>query len=477
MVDRRNPLLIYYSDQKMDSTPVKDIFMQNFKEGTLEDFLIRMYRGEIKHIRWEDISSRFRCSLNHVRGIRNALSLKGCLKDENGRTIQAFRGLDDVVERVRENLSSSDPVSNIELANYYNVSTCTIKRITRALKIVYAWDTEEDIKEPYSEEEKPLSPLQRREVKELDTNTYIDHIPMTAVQSVYYRTRSEDGRVFNTIRIDPKKAEAERALTTYDELKDIFNSYHPEENKKESNHLCEVFCLSDVQLGKSDETGGGSKKTIERVLQSTDRFIERVQKSHPEEIIITDLGDGIENIEVIKRIAPLANTVTFVSVPSNHGEIRNGARKAIGSPENDYGIEISYQLEDICKNSSIPLLEKINFVRPAKKQYTCTVECKSGTILAFSHGHKAGNGITGQANWWEKQTFGHMPGWDAQMMVMGHFHSHQLMQLPGKRWLLSCASSEPSSDWFSATSGETSIRGVSTFAIDERAVPVNLEIL
>lgn len=477
--------------------------MQNFKNGSLEDFLIRMYRGEVEQIPWEKIAKRFSCSLNHVRGIRNALSLKGCLMDERGNPIQAFRGLDDVVESVRENLSSSEPISHIELANYYNVSPSTIKRITRAWKIVFDWSIGNEVKEPYSEEEKPLSPLQRREVKELDTNTYIDHIPMTAVQSVYYRTRSEDGRVFNTIRIDPKKAEAERALTTYDELKDVFNSYHPKVQVIKASHLCEVFCLSDVQLGKADETGGGSKETIERVLQSTDRFVERVKKSCPEEIIITDLGDGIENInntvqqiatndmelaeqircyrrlllEVIKKIAPLSNNITFISVPSNHGEIRNGARKAIGSPENDYGIEISYQLEDICKNSFIPILQNINFVRPAKKQYTCTVECKSGTILAFSHGHKAGNGIGGQANWWEKQTFGHMPGWDAQMMVMGHFHSHQLMQLPGKRWLLSCASSEPSSDWFSATSGETSIRGVSTFAIDERAVPVNLEIL
>lgn len=477
--------------------------MQNFKEGTLEDFLIRMYRGQIQHISWEDISNQFHCSLNHVRGIRNALSLCGCLIDEKGRPIQAFRGLDDVADRVRENLSSDDPVSNIELANYYNVSPSTIKRITRAYKIVFDWNKGKEVKEPYSEEEKPLSPLQRREVKELDTDTYINHIPMTAVQSVYYRTRSEDGKTLNTIRIDPKKAEAERALTTYDELKGIFDTYHPKVQTVKENHLCEVFCLSDIQLGKADETGGGSKETIERVLQSTDRFIRRVQKSHPEEIIITDLGDGIENInntiqqiatndmelaeqircyrrlllEVIKRIAPQANCITFVSVPSNHGEIRNGARKAIGSPENDYGIEISYQLEDICKNSSIQTLENITFVRPAKKQYTCTVECKSGTVLAFSHGHKAGGGIAGQANWWEKQTFGHMPGWDAQFMVMGHFHSHQLMQLPGKRWLLSCASSEPSSDWFSATSGETSIRGVSTFAVDERATPINLEIL
>lgn len=485
---------------------IADGYTYVFPKGGLEETIIEIYNGNNKELKQYQLSEIYGVTPARVRLVRYALSLAGLLVDEYGEVVPAFTNLEDEVSATLEMIGEG--LSIIEIANQLNISTTTISRIINAWNLVLEWRGEvyhrNDILEAMEQNEigTEAEPYESNDLtlSELFSG---ESIPVGALKSARVH-KLKDGSYSKSFTFDPQRAHSDIQMHSYEELNDVINNFTPEQPNLD-NHcmLTEVFALSDVQLGKAHETGGGSKETIERVLQSAYKFKERILRTKPVSVIITDLGDGIENInntpqqlctndlelgeqircfrrlmlEVIKIIAPYAPKVYVVSVPSNHGEIRNGGRKPTGTPENDYGIEISFQLQDICENAEQECLRNITFVRPANKQLTAVIDLENGSQIAFNHGHKAQGGIAGQEAWWKNQCFAEMPGSHANIMVMGHFHNHQVMQTGGKRWLISCAASEPSSDYFSSYSGKSSVRGVTTFAVNEKGVPVFIEIL
>lgn len=246
--------------------------------------------------------------------------------------------------------------------------------------------------------------------------------------------------------------------------------------------------------GKACETGGGTADTVERVMASAERFKERVLETKPKAIVITDLGDVIENmwnvpghqlstndldltaqirvarrlyLEILKLLAPLAPQVYFVSVPSNHGQVRTGPKETVGSLDNDFGVEISHQLEDICVNADSAVLRRITFIRPEKHQETAVLTV-CGTKLAFHHGHRTKGGINGHDAWWANQDHGRMPGWDADILFVAHYHTPRAEQSGDGRWIICVSASEPSSDYFALSSGKRSKRGVTCVQVSNR---------
>lgn len=328
-------------------------------------------------------------------------------------------------------------------------------------------------------------------------------VPSTAITSRGKSYYNRETSTWETVKFNPNTATLLSSLD-YDDLEKAVADYHPENPitpAAYSTHT-EVFALADAQLGKSMETGGGSKETVERVLASAHAFKRRVEASKPRTIVITDLGDGIENIwnvpshqlstndldlmaqvrtfrrlliEVLKLLAPLAPEVYFVSVPSNHGQVRNAPGSSIGTVDNDYGVEISHQLEDVCSNSQSPELSKVRFVRPETYFETATVDV-SGTKLAFNHGHRTKGGLNGHDAWWTAQDHGRMPGWDADILLVAHYHTLRIEHSGDRRWIIGVSASEPSSDYFALSTGKRSKRGVTCFRV-ENGIWSDLEIL
>ena len=88
---------------------------------------------------------------------------------------------------------------------------------------------------------------------------------------------------------------AEKALLDYEAdllpLLDVFsnNSPIPSQNPPENDYF-EQFSAADFQLGKAVESGGGTPETLKRVKSSLNAFVQRVLKSQPKAIVVTDLG-------------------------------------------------------------------------------------------------------------------------------------------------------------------------------------------
>ena len=245
-----------------------------------------------------------------------------------------------------------------------------------------------------------------------------------------------------------------------------------------------VVCAADLQTGKTD-FGLKSADLTDRVLRSFAAAADIARERQFAEIVIADLGDIVENInstssqratndlaiteqirlarrlmlEGIKMLAPLTPKLTYAAVPSNHGSVRIGPK----SPENhvldDYGIEIAYQLHDICAESE--KLFNVEFKMPIESLESLSFDT-SGTNLGMAHGHQA-QGADGLGKWWQGQSHGRMPMANADIALFGHFHSLRLQQSGDARWLMVGPASDNGSSWFTNKTGERSQAGMLSF--------------
>lgn len=248
-----------------------------------------------------------------------------------------------------------------------------------------------------------------------------------------------------------------------------------------------MLALSDFQIGKASQRMGGTPETLARIRRSVSIIVDRLQAMNtidlPDEIILWDGGDSVENhwntpeqiatndlalpeqirvarrifLEIIKTLAPYSNRLVFISVPSNHGQSRVGYKAAGGTVDADFGLEISYQLEDAVLENPF-LAQRVKFVRP-EALYETAEYVASGTKIALHHGHRS-NSQKGHGRWWADQSHGRMPGWDADILFTAHFHNLGLTQSGNGRWIIETSSSDAGSDWFSNKSGETAVQGI-----------------
>lgn len=247
----------------------------------------------------------------------------------------------------------------------------------------------------------------------------------------------------------------------------------------------QVVAFADPQIGKTD-ANGGTDETTEQVMNSFAAAAERAKEVKPRAILFADLGDGLENFnntpaqresndldltsqvrllrrlqaEGIRMLAPLCETLIHASSPSNHGQVRVGPQQMASTPSNDWGIEVSHQLEDVFAESK---LDNLRFIRPdGDHSISVRVELPSGTVIGMSHGDQAAENAL--ALWWMKQAFGwDNPLRDAHLFLHGHYHNQAIEEVFKGRWRIGCASSDRGSAWFENKTGRSATSGMTTF--------------
>jgi hypothetical protein len=63
--------------------------------------------------------------------------------------------------------------------------------------------------------------------------------------------------------------------------------------------------VADFQIGKTDHRGG-TKELVQRALAAYDRIEQHLKKNKYEQIIVTDVGDIVENFESKANLQQLA---------------------------------------------------------------------------------------------------------------------------------------------------------------------------
>lgn len=315
-------------------------------------------------------------------------------------------------------------------------------------------------------------------------------IPAALVTSRGVSIRDPESGSWQKATWKPNTMALHQALE-YNDLELALSGWEPRDyfaEYGERSPYTHVLNVADLQIGKANQRGGGTKETLARARRSVEKFDFRVMADGAATAVIVDNGDPIENcfnvpsqlvtndldvpaqirtfrrfmIEAIKFIAPHVETLYYVSVPSNHGAHRTGYKSPGGTTDADFGLEISHQIEDVVAENEF-LRERVRFVRP-EALYETAVVSVANTKLAFHHGHQSSS-EKGHGLWWAKQDHGRMPGWDADILVTAHFHTMGLEQSGDGRWIIKTASSDPGSDWYSNRTGESAIPGMTAFRV------------
>ena len=242
---------------------------------------------------------------------------------------------------------------------------------------------------------------------------------------------------------------------------------------------------TDIQAGKVD-WNGGTVDTLDQVLASFTAAAEMAVRERPQEIVIVDAGDVIENIystssqlgtndldlphqveaamhimlSGIQMLAPLAPSLKYVAVSSNHGAHRIGPKSPAGDVHADYGIVIAKMIgRALTLNPEA--FGHVEVITPPPFMESLSFET-SGSTIGVVHGHQAGSADK-LGDWWKGQSHGRMPTADARILIAGHWHSMRVQQSGDARWILVGPASDRGSSWFTNARGESSKSGMLTF--------------
>jgi hypothetical protein len=311
-------------------------------------------------------------------------------------------------------------------------------------------------------------------------------VPEHLVTSRGRTVRLADGS-YEKITWQPNAMAVHEALSYEDSVKALARLKPIKVVDHKPSTLGKVLCASDLQIGKASQRGGGTDQTLERIGQSLHEFKRRLKRDKPAEAALIDGGDIIENIwnvstqvgtndrsvpeqirlalavfrQSINMLAPLVPHLKVVAVPSNHGQSRKGFKSPEGTTDADFGLMINQHLEEVYAERSD--FAHVEFVRPEPLYETATFEL-AGTKLAVHHGHHGSN-IYSHDKWWMGQDHGRMPGWDADILIMNHFHTFAILPSGDGRSIICTSSSDPGSDWWTNMKGESSRSGMTTFDV------------
>lgn len=249
----------------------------------------------------------------------------------------------------------------------------------------------------------------------------------------------------------------------------------------------EIVNLADLQIGKRD-IRGGTAELEDRFYGGMEEVIQRIKASKPSEIVLAELGDGCEGFQntpvqaqtndrnhiaqldlhatfltfAAVELSKLAPKLTVVGVPSNHMEVRENG-KAVGGPDNDYGLLTLSQLK-----RSFGLNPKsfghVQFAWPDEYEVSKVLNV-AGVNTMFTHGHysRGAGAADSVPKWLEKQFAAESEAHKAQVIFTGHYHHFRIQQIIGGRWWIQAPALDNGSAWLRRINGQgTSDAGILT---------------
>ena len=289
-----------------------------------------------------------------------------------------------------------------------------------------------------------------------------------------------------------------------------------------SEGCADVLCLSDWQIGKAGEKGGGTPETIERVVDTIGRMQDRIRANrragrHASELHIAGMGDLTERCwghyasqrftvdlnereqkrtarwlltKVVRELAPEYSRVVASAVASNHGENRGPDGKQVSTPDDSLDLELFENVAETFRENP-DAFGHVEFpVSPDPLVLAWNVQ---GVPVAHMHAHtvkKVSKPIYGLWDWWTGAGFGDQPTeiWPglvvgdrpagrARILVTAHYHHHFQLWQQG-RVLLGCPAVDGGSRWLEDSSNIWSEPGTLVFSV-ERGLhrPVGVELL
>jgi predicted phosphodiesterase len=282
-----------------------------------------------------------------------------------------------------------------------------------------------------------------------------------------------------------------------DELLSVFDEAPGFVQDDDEGEFTYVVALGDMQFGKID--GDGYEGTLKRAMHCIDRAAELLTEYQKrfdiEHVHLAWLGDHVEGYVsqgganvwrtqltlteqirltrrlmayAIIRFAPMANRLTVVAVPGNHGEaVRPGGKGTTrydDSHDTDALISVSEALALAGEEFA-----HVEVYVPDTDELTVVVEC-SGTVVAHAHGHQWRPGK--HFEWWRGQAFDKTSAMHtADLLLAGHLH-HEFVDTDGPRTFVQVPAMESESTWWRHLKGTRGAPGLMVMVTRDGEVPV-----
>jgi predicted phosphodiesterase len=322
------------------------------------------------------------------------------------------------------------------------------------------------------------------EYRQWDANVNGEVVPMR-----YYKARIAQGTSMPSADLEEIKAD----IRLWSNL-----NFRPEIPRDQDPEVTDAFCvfLSDFQIGKGE--GGGSAKTIERLLDAGQSVVERVEELRRwgrrlDSLYVLGLGDLLEGctgyypmqefqtdlnrrdqfqvtvrviLSLLRQWSALFERVVVSGIAGNHGENRRNGKAFTDFADND-DVAVFETAAMIC-NENPDVFGHVSFVIPHDR-LSLTLDV-AGINLGITHGHQMrAGGKLAQAKaleYWKTQTFGLQPIADSRILVSGHFHHFSVVEW-GHRTHFQAPAMDGGSRWFTEISGQESPAGMLTFRVDK----------
>jgi len=297
-----------------------------------------------------------------------------------------------------------------------------------------------------------------------------------------------DGRTLHAHRLSLAPARGAGAVLDVDDLMRQAAKVKPTAKRATGNAAYAVG-MADWQLFKGD--GDGVQGTVNRVHDHVEQvrcaFKANAKRYGIGHLHLALLGDHIEGftsqkgqnawtttgttteqvrlyrrlvLHAIKRLAPLAETMTVVAVPGNHGDaMRAPVRMPMGD---NWDTETLIQVSDVL--AELPAFEHVTCHVPERDSGHLVLDV-SGTTIGHTHGHLMQRGK--HWDWWQGHAFNGDPLADAQILLAGHFHSLRFEQ-DGQRTFIQAPSLESESTWWKNATGTRGNPGTLTFITQDK---------
>lgn len=243
---------------------------------------------------------------------------------------------------------------------------------------------------------------------------------------------------------------------------------------------------ADMQVGKW-EAGGGTERTIARVLALTDQALTNyrrlVKSGDAGPVCLVFPGDGCEGfvsqggrlvwrtdlaptdmVRVYRRLlthavlefAKVAPHVAVVAVGGNHDE---ASRQVATRHDDSWDVEAASAVRDALEMQDDRFAHVV-WHFPGTDKDVVTIDL-AGTIVAVAHGHQCRGGAE---KWWAGQAHGMTPAGDATLLITGHYHHLRVTQTGRKSWVQAPAL-DNGSEWWVRETGASAPSGLLTMTV------------
>lgn len=260
----------------------------------------------------------------------------------------------------------------------------------------------------------------------------------------------------------------------------------------EAGETAFIAAIGDTQIGKA--MAGGDTGTIQRVLDSTERAVDRLKQlrklgHRPETVYICWLGDACEGfvsqggsnawrtqtplteqVRIVRRLMlaqidafrSVADQVVLASIPGNHDEAVRFGKGGVTRYDDSWAIESAVAVHDaLAVNPRV--YGNCSVVVSEQDELTLTLDM-AGTIVGMAHGHqmKVGKAM----EWWANQAHGMQPIGEATLLLTGHLH-HLRVEQSGFKTHIQTPALEAESQWWKHRTGQVSPPGMTTLLVGE----------